>query len=60
MSMKALAAICLILSVGVCRASEFDEPWKQSEVAIVLDPFADNSIDWDRLHSEARVIAIIH
>lgn len=58
--MKALVAMLLFMSVGACPATELDEPWRSPEVAIVLDPFAGNSIDWDKLRSEPRVIAIIH
>jgi lysozyme len=58
--MRAPVAMLLFMSIGVCSAAEFDEPWKNPEVAIVLDPFAGNSIDWDKLRSEPRVIAVIH
>jgi len=58
--MRAHVAMLLFMSIRVCSAGEFDEPWKSPEAAIVLDPFAGNSIDWDKLHSEPRVIAIIH
>jgi GH25 family lysozyme M1 (1,4-beta-N-acetylmuramidase) len=41
-------------------ASEFDAPWKDQTVALVIDPFYANSIDWTKLATERRVVAIIH
>jgi lysozyme len=41
-------------------ASEFDAPWKDQTVALVIDPFYANSIDWTKLAAEQRVVAIIH
>jgi lysozyme len=41
-------------------ASEFDRPWTDPKVALVLDPFSGNTIDWDKLGEEKRVIAVIH
>jgi GH25 family lysozyme M1 (1,4-beta-N-acetylmuramidase) len=41
-------------------ASEFSRPWLDPDVALVLDPFKGNSIDWDKLASEQRVVGVIH
>lgn len=41
-------------------AAEFDAPWKDQSVALVIDPFYANSIDWEKLATERRVVAIIH
>jgi GH25 family lysozyme M1 (1,4-beta-N-acetylmuramidase) len=40
--------------------SEFREPWKREDAAIVLDPFEGNSIDWDKISTEPKVVGIIH
>ena len=41
-------------------AAEFDQPWHDANVALILDAFVDNLINWDQLKTESRVIAIIH
>jgi lysozyme len=46
--------------VPFASASEFNAPWKNTSVALVIDPFYANSIDWDKLATEKRVVAIIH
>ena len=43
----------------VC-AAEFDAPWTDPMVALVIDPYYANSIDWDKLATEPRVVAIVH
>ena len=61
--MRYLSGLFLCLSVAaVCLAqtSEFQEPWKSESAALVLDPFQDNSIDFDKLATEPRVVAILH
>lgn len=42
------------------QSPEFNEPWKNPKVAIVIDPFAGNDINWDKLATDTRVVAIIH
>jgi GH25 family lysozyme M1 (1,4-beta-N-acetylmuramidase) len=44
----------------LASAAEFDEPWKDQNVAIVIDPYYANSIDWCKLETEKRVVAVIH
>ncbi len=41
-------------------AAEFDAPWKDQSVALVIDPFYANEINWEKLATERRVVAIIH
>src|SRR5713226_2600609 len=57
----------ILLSLSLCSAltaraqsPEFSEPWKNPKVAIVIDPFEKNEIDWDALATDPRVVAIIH
>jgi lysozyme len=38
----------------------FNEPWKNPKIAIAIDPFEKNAIDWDALATDPRVVAIIH
>jgi lysozyme len=55
------AAILLIASgTGFAQTGEFDEPWKDARVAIVLDPYEGNSIVWEELAKDPRVVGIIH
>jgi len=46
--------------VTFAQSPEFNSPWKDANVAIVIDPFEGNDIDWDQLATDKRVIAIIH
>jgi GH25 family lysozyme M1 (1,4-beta-N-acetylmuramidase) len=55
----ALSAISIIFNAE-SSASEFSKPWLDADVAIVLDPFEGNSMDWDKIASEPRVIGVIH
>ena len=52
-------ATVLALSSTI-HAAEFQHPWNDPNVALVLDPFYGNSIDWKKLKTEPRVVAIIH
>lgn len=42
------------------QSSEFSEPWKNPNMAIAIDPYERNEIDWDLLATDTRVVAIIH
>ena len=42
------------------QSPEFNEPWKNPNVALVIDPFEGNDIDWEKLATDKRVVAIIH
>src|SRR5438876_11393586 len=57
----------ILLSLSLCSAiaalaqsPEFSEPWKNPTLAIAIDPFEKNEIDWDQLATDPRVVAIIH
>lgn len=41
-------------------ATEFNAPWKDPRLALVIDPYYANSINWNKLANEKRVAAIIH
>jgi GH25 family lysozyme M1 (1,4-beta-N-acetylmuramidase) len=55
-----LALIPLVVSAVFAQTGEFEEPWKDERVAIVIDPFQGNSIDWEQLAGDQRVAGIIH
>lgn len=40
--------------------SEFNKPWSDPKIALVIDAYYKNSIDWEKLATEPRVVAIIH
>ena len=42
------------------QSPEFSEPWKNPNIAIAIDPYERNEIDWDLLATDKRVVAIIH
>ena len=60
--------ILIAFSAGLAQISEsseefigeFNAPWKDERVAIVLDPFEGNAIAWDQLVTEPRMVGIIH
>lgn len=58
--MRAIAGMLLSSIITSTIAAEFDAPWLDPKVALVIDPYYANSIDWDKLASEPRVIAVIH
>ena len=53
-------AVLLSCSAAFAQSPEFNEPWKNPNVAIAIDPFEGNDIEWDKLASDKRVVAIIH
>jgi GH25 family lysozyme M1 (1,4-beta-N-acetylmuramidase) len=42
------------------QSAEFSEPWKNPTIALAIDPFEGNEIDWEKLATDKRVVAIIH
>ena len=55
-----ISLLVLCFSATVAQSPEFNEPWKNPNVALALDPFEGNEIDWDKLATDKRVVAIIH
>jgi len=46
--------------VSSAQSPEFNEPWKNARVALAIDPYEGNDIDWEALATDKRVVAIIH
>ena len=42
------------------QSPEFSSPWKNPNIALAIDPFEGNAIDWDKLATDKRVVAMIH
>jgi lysozyme len=56
-----IAALFALPSVAAfAQSPEFSEPWRNPKVALAIDPFEGNDINWDKLATDARVVAIIH
>lgn len=49
----------MAISMG-SPAGEFDHPWLDPDATLIIDPFHANTIDWVKLATEPRVVAIIH
>jgi lysozyme len=47
-------------NVCFAQSPEFNEPWKNPKIAIAIDPFEGNDIDWPLLTTDTRVVAVIH
>jgi lysozyme len=45
---------------GSAQTVEFQEPWKDARLAIVIDPYQGNAIVWPDVASDPRVVGIIH
>src|SRR6185295_1404445 len=44
----------------LAQSAEFNEPWKNPQIALAIDPYEGNEIDWEQLSTDTRVVAIIH
>ena len=62
--MKSTITLLLTVVILACSAfaqtPEFTEPWKNPNIALAIDPYEKNDIDWDKLATDNRVVAIIH
>lgn len=57
------ATILVVITAALAvsgQSPEFNEPWKNPNVALAIDPFEGNDIEWDKLATDKRVVAIIH
>ena len=44
----------------ICAATEFDRPWQDTTLAIILDPYHANRLNFERVQTDLRVAGIIH
>ena len=57
----ALAALAMAMAApAAAPASDFSEPWKDPQRALVVDAYEYNSIDWPALVSDKRIAAFIN
>jgi Glycosyl hydrolases family 25 len=57
-----LVVLCLawFSLTSFAQSPEFSEPWKNPNIALAIDPFEGNAINWEQLATDKRVVAIIH
>jgi GH25 family lysozyme M1 (1,4-beta-N-acetylmuramidase) len=55
-----MAATAVFALSAPAAAGEFSQPWLEPQTAIVLDPYAGNSIEWDKVATDPRVAGVIH
>lgn len=55
-----LVSLFLPTFTVLAQSPEFTEPWKNPNIALAIDPYEKNDIDWDKLATDKRVVAIIH
>jgi len=62
--MKSTITSLLTVVIFACSAAaqspQFTEPWKHPNIALAIDPYERNEIDWEKLATDKRVVAIIH
>ena len=55
-----LVSLFLLAVTAFAQSPEFTEPWKDPNIALAIDPYEKNDIDWEKLAADKRVAAIIH
>jgi len=55
----ALAAFVLTAAAAGAGASDFSEPWKNPDRALVIDAYEYNAIDWAKLSTDKRIAGFI-
>lgn len=55
-----LIALAMTLALKPAKASDFSEPWKDADRALVVDAYEYNSIDWTRLAADKRLVGFIN
>lgn len=52
--------LLLLKTVSFAQPSEFNQAWLDTTKAIIIDPYYGNTIEWDKLIIDKRVVGIIH
>lgn len=55
-----MAAAATLAALSPVHASDFSEPWKKPDRALVIDAYEYNSIDWNALASDERIVGFIN
>jgi lysozyme len=40
--------------------ASFNQPWKKADTSIVIDAYEGNSIDWNKMATDTKVVGVIH
>lgn len=59
-NLLSIALLIFFSAVAPAQSPEFNEPWKNPHIALAIDPYEGNDIDWEQLATDKRVVAIIH
>jgi lysozyme len=59
-TVTSLLTVVMVSCSALAQSPEFTEPWKNPNIALAIDPYEKNDIDWDKLATDKRVVAIIH
>jgi lysozyme len=59
-TVTSLLTVVMVSCSAFAQSPEFTEPWKNPTIALAIDPYEQNDIDWNKLATEKRVVAIIH
>ena len=54
------SSILLAGTFTFAQSGDFNHPWTDPTTAIVLDPYEGNSINWNKVATDTRVVAVIH
>ena len=55
-----MIAILLAFPARVACASDFSEPWKRQDRALVIDAYEYNAIDWQKMARDERIVGFIN
>lgn len=59
-ALAALLAALTSIPQAVAAESDFSEPWKKIDRALVIDAYEYNSIDWQKLSGDKRIVGFIN
>jgi GH25 family lysozyme M1 (1,4-beta-N-acetylmuramidase) len=63
-SLAVIFMLMLVISRSVnavfAQSPEFSKPWEDPTIALAIDPYEGNEIDWEQLAMDTRLVAIIH
>jgi len=57
---SAIALAAMMALISAAKASDFSEPWKNADRALVIDAYEYNPIDWAQLATDKRIAAFIN
>ena len=57
---KILLLTIVLLSSAVAFGSEFSRTWQSKNSTIIIDAYQGNSLDWNKMAADEKVVAVIH